>query len=219
MKPIRFALGACWALSIARAASAEPESGPPASPTPAPSSGRPTRSAHDAAVDERGDHVMGFDHEKTRHHFRLTATGGSIEVEASDPTDAESRDAIRMHLSHIAKMLAEKDFEAPMLIHDQVPPGVPAMKRLKAEIRYEFAPSDRGGRVVIVTKNREAVRAIHDFLRFQIREHRAGDPTEIEPASPRRAEVSQGVGVRAGSASGTGAAIWETARHRPSRRA
>jgi hypothetical protein len=187
MKPIRFILAVCCAPVIAVAAFAAPES---ARPTPAPSSGCPMHSAHDAAVDQRGDHVMGFDHEKTRHHFRLTAAGGAIEVEANDPKDTESRDAIRMHLSHIAAMFADGDFEAPMLIHEQVPPGVPVMKRLKAEIRYALEPSDRGGRVVIATKNREAVDAIHEFLRFQIREHRTGDATEVEPVSPRRAEVS-----------------------------
>ena len=185
MKPIRFVLALCCAPMIAVASLAAPEGGGPANPRPAPSSGCPMHSAHDAAVDERGDHVMGFDHEKTVHRFRLTAAGGTIGVDANDPGDTESRDAIRMHLSHIAKMFADGDFEAPMRIHDRVPPGVPVMKRLKAEIRYDFEPSDRGGRVVIATKNREAVDAIHDFLRFQIREHRTGDPTEVEPASPR----------------------------------
>ncbi len=29
-----------------------------------------------AGVPERGDHVMGFDHTKTTHHFRLTPSGG-----------------------------------------------------------------------------------------------------------------------------------------------
>jgi len=185
MKAIRFVLVACCAPMIALAASGAPEGGHPGSPTPAPSFDCPMHSVHDAAVDERGDRVMGFDHEKTRHHFRLTAAGGAIEVEANDPKDSESRDAIRMHLSHIAKMFAEGDFEAPMLIHDQVAPGVPVMKRLKAEIRYEFEPSDRGGRVVIATKNREALDAIHAFLRFQIREHRTGDPTQASASSPR----------------------------------
>jgi hypothetical protein len=32
--------------------------------------------AHHAGVNERGDKVMGFSHEKTAHHFRLKADGG-----------------------------------------------------------------------------------------------------------------------------------------------
>lgn len=135
--------------------------------------------AHHKAVDERGDHVMGFSHEKTTHHFRLYADGGAIEVTANDPKDNEGRDQIRMHLSHIAKMFAAGDFNAPMLIHDRVPPGVPAMQRLDADIGYRYEDIANGGRVRISTKNKEAVAAIHDFLKFQIADHRTGDSTDV----------------------------------------
>src|SRR5438445_4282144 len=84
-------------------------------------------SDHHAQVDARGDRVMGFDHAKTTHHFLLSAAGGSIEVTANSGEDKESRDAIRGHLAHIARMFSDGDFEAPMLVHDRVPPGVDAM--------------------------------------------------------------------------------------------
>src|SRR5215471_17763400 len=80
--------------------------------------------SHHKAVDQRGDHVMGFSHRKTTHHFWLFNDGGAIEVTANDPKDTESRDQIRMHLSHIAQMFADGNFQAPMLIHDRMPPGV-----------------------------------------------------------------------------------------------
>ena len=67
-----------------------------------------------------------------------------------------------------------------MFIHDQIPPGVPTMKRLKGEIRYEYEPTAAGARVRISSGNREAIRAIHDFLRFQITDHQTGDPLELE---------------------------------------
>ncbi len=134
-----------------------------------------TPSAHHAGVDERGDRVMGFDHSKTTHHFILTASGGVIEVSANDPQDGASRDAIREHLSHIAKKFAEGDFEAPMLIHDRVPPGVPVMEREKKAIRWIYEETPSGGRIVITTKNAEALAAIHQFLEFQIDDHRTGD--------------------------------------------
>ena len=136
--------------------------------------------SHSAGVDQRGDHVMGFDHEKTSHHFRLTKTGGSIEAEAKDAADAESLEQIRMHFAHIAKMFSEGDFEAPMLIHGTVPPGVPEMKKRRGAIRYGVEETPRGGRIVITTKDSQALAAIHDFLRFQIRDHRTGDSGHIE---------------------------------------
>lgn len=131
-----------------------------------------------AEMDKRGDQAMGFSQSRTTHHFRLKREGGSIEVEASDSSDQASRDQIRQHLAHIAREFAEGNFDVPMFIHAQTPPGVAAMKRLKGEIKYEFEKTERGGRVLIRTSNTEALAAIHDFLRFQIEEHRTGDPVE-----------------------------------------
>src|SRR5450759_3416325 len=67
--------------------------------------------AQDHGTDQRGDRAMGFSHEKTTHHFRLFKDGGAIEVEANDANDDASRDQIRQHLSHIAKMFAEGNFK------------------------------------------------------------------------------------------------------------
>src|ERR1044072_3451183 len=98
----------------------------------------------DEQMNKRGDHVMGFDHTKTTHHFLLQELGGSIEVTANSSDDVESRDQIRMHLKNIAMMFAEGNFDAPILIHDQTPPGVPVMQKLKGEINYNFEEIDRG---------------------------------------------------------------------------
>ena len=46
----------------------------------------------DAAMNNRGDHVMGFGHDNTAHHFTLTKTGGIIQVTANDAKDSQSRD-------------------------------------------------------------------------------------------------------------------------------
>ena len=138
-------------------------------------------SAHHAGVDDRGDQVMGFDHTKTTHHFILTATGGIIDVSANAKDDETSREAIRAHLAHIAKMFAEGDFEAPMLIHDRVPPGVPVMKRDRKRIGWAYEDTPAGGRIVATTKDPAALEAIHAFLRFQIEDHRTGDSSDIAP--------------------------------------
>jgi hypothetical protein len=136
---------------------------------------------HTEGVNERGDRVMGFDHTKTTHHFLLHPDGGAIEVTANDADDKESRDQIRKHLGHIAKMFAEGNFEAPMLIHDRTPPGAPVMRRLKTEIKYDYEEAERGARVRIRTASPEALRAVHEFLRFQIEDHKTGDTTEVKP--------------------------------------
>lgn len=138
---------------------------------------------HHQGVVDRGDHVMGFSHDKATHHFRLYGDGGAIEVESNVADDAATRDEIRMHFGHIAKMFAAGDFSAPMLIHAQNPPGVEAMKRLRETIQYKLENTERGARIRITTKNAEAIEAVHKFLRFQIADHQTGDSLEV--AGPR----------------------------------
>jgi hypothetical protein len=127
---------------------------------------------------ERGEKGMGFSQTKTTHHFYLSKAGGIIQVEANDEIDQTSRDQIRLHLGHIARMFSEGNFDIPMFVHDQVPPGVPEMKKMKAVISYEFEETKGGGRVRISSSDSQALAAIHNFLRFQITEHKTGDPLE-----------------------------------------
>jgi len=130
-------------------------------------------------MEERGEQGMGFSQTATTHHFFIKSDGGVIQVEANDPKDVTNRDNIRMHLSHIAQAFANGDFDIPMFVHDTVPPGVPEMKRLRDKIKYSNIETPTGGRVVITTADSESLTAIHKFLRFQIKEHNTGDPTEI----------------------------------------
>jgi hypothetical protein len=126
----------------------------------------------DAALKERGALAMGFDQDRTEHHFRTSATGGSIEVEVKDSADATSRDAVRSHLKEIAEAFAKGDFAKPFQTHAEVPPGVPAMVRLKGGIRYKYEETARGGMVRITTSDPDALNAVHEFLAYQTREHR-----------------------------------------------
>lgn len=140
----------------------------------------PMMKEHSARVDERGDTAMGFSHEKTTHHFRLLADGGAIEVTANDPADAASRDQVRGHLARIAKLFAEGKFAIPMLVHAQKPPGSESMQQLREQIQYRYEEVPAGGRVRISTTNPKALTAVLEFLRFQIEDHRTGDPLEVK---------------------------------------
>jgi hypothetical protein len=142
----------------------------------------PMMKKHDhnmAEMNKRGDQGMGFSQEKTTHHFYLTKIGGIIQVEANDQKDTASRDQIREHLKHIAMAFAEGNFDTPMFVHDQVPPGVDEMKRLKTALSYKYEETERGGRITISSDNPQAVSAVQSFLRFQITEHETGDHLEI----------------------------------------
>ena len=132
--------------------------------------------AKEAALKTRGALAMGFDQDRTSHHFAKSASGGSIEVDVRDAADSASRQQIRTHLKEIAAAFAQGDFTKPFATHAEVPPGVPAMARLKADIRYTYEETPQGGRVRISTANADALKAVHEFLDYQGREHHDGHP-------------------------------------------
>jgi hypothetical protein len=130
------------------------------------------------AVEHRHHEATGIPGQGTRHQFRLAEDGGSIRLEATDPADTATRDKVRGHLRHIARAFAAGDFSLPEQIHDQVPPGVEAMKAQGASIRYAYSDTPNGGAVSIATANADARAAVHEFLRFQISDHATGDAKE-----------------------------------------
>lgn len=132
-----------------------------------------------AAVNARGERAMGFSQTKTTHHFFLRPDGGVIQVEVNEPTDTASRAQIRQHLTHITEMFAAGDFQTPMLVHEQVPPGVVEMKRLRTAIKFAYEETEQGGRVLITTDDAQALAAVHEFLRFQVKDHQTGDSLDV----------------------------------------
>ena len=135
----------------------------------------PAQHQHQTSHD-RANQGMGFDQQKTTHHFLLQEAGGTIEVTAKDAGDKASTDQIRRHLRHIASAFAAGDFSLPMFIHDTTPPGVAVMKARREQMTMRYEDIGHGGKVVIHTADPAARDAVYEFLRFQIREHKTGDP-------------------------------------------
>jgi hypothetical protein len=133
----------------------------------------------EADLKKRGEASMGFDQDATTHHFTLTGEGGRIEVTAKDPSDAKNLTQIRAHLTGIATAFANGNFDAPFGTHGEVPPGVTVLQELRGLTRYRYENIRHGGRVVMSSANPKARAAIHDFLRYQIREHATGDPLAV----------------------------------------
>ena len=142
----------------------------------------PMHAQHTAAkhseVDQRGDRVMGFPHETTKHTFRLLADGGAVEVRATKENDAETIAAIRAHMKEIAADFTAGNFTKPEEIHAGMPHGVDVMTELAGAVTYRYEELANGARVRIATKDTRGIDAVHRFLRFQIDDHRTGDPTK-----------------------------------------
>jgi hypothetical protein len=75
-----------------------------------------TSDARASGVDTSGDHAMGFFPRTIHSSLRLLQDGGAIDVTANDPNDTVTRDEIRNHLSHIARMFMNGNFQVPMFI-------------------------------------------------------------------------------------------------------
>src|SRR6266481_905266 len=62
------------------------------------------------------------------------------------PTTRKTRQVV-MPFGHIAAMFAAGDFSAPMLIHEQNPPGTEEMRRLREAIQYSVENTELGARI------------------------------------------------------------------------
>jgi hypothetical protein len=126
----------------------------------------------------RGGQAMGFDQDATTHHFKLAPSGGSIEVTVKDAKDEAVIAAVRTHLRSIAADFALGAFDKPFQTHGEVPPGVPEMQKSRQRIAFRYEDVPQGGAVRIDTRDARALDAVHAFLRYQIAEHRTGDPKQ-----------------------------------------
>ena len=75
-------------------------------------------------------------------------------------------------------MFGSGDFDVPMLVHDSTAvPGTKTLAAKKTALTYTYKETPKGGRVDIVTNDADALAALHQFLTYQIAEHKTGDPT------------------------------------------
>lgn len=128
----------------------------------------------DADLERHGNLAMGFAQDATTHRFTTSADGGAIAVAVNDPADQNNLRQVRSHLQEIAVAFTQGDFGKPLATHGEFPPGVPVMQRLKDAIAYTYGETPGGGTVRISTSNAEALAAIHQFLAYQVAEHKTG---------------------------------------------
>ena len=133
---------------------------------------------HQHDVDSRHD-TFGMSHDTTQHSFRLLADGGAIELRTTND-DPKTAGMIQKHMREVTSDFSRGDFEKPLFVHDVMPDGAARMKQLGDAITYRFENLKEGGRIRITTKNAEALEAVHEFLRFQIKDHGTKDSGKVE---------------------------------------
>jgi predicted aspartyl protease len=97
--------------------------------------------------------IVGVDGSSKR--FLLDKKGGAIEVRTAHADDQQTRDAVRRELRNEAR--------------SGVPFATAAMQQHKKQIKYQYEKTAQGGRIRIVAKSPEALLAVQDYLRSQMR--------------------------------------------------
>ncbi|HJU73816.1 MAG TPA: hypothetical protein VJ717_08725 [Gemmatimonadaceae bacterium] len=124
------------------------------------------------ALQERGKRVMGVDQYTSAHIFESLSDGGRIAL-TRDVDDTLGVRVIREHLRDVARRFGVGDFSLSEAVHaNQDIPGVTVLRATRA-IRYEYRDLPRGGEVRLTSRDRGAIRAIHEFLQFQRSDHRS----------------------------------------------
>jgi hypothetical protein len=128
-----------------------------------------------AAMQARGAdaRAMGVDQQTSIHRFDALADGGQIELQRS-VDDSAGVAQIRRHLHAIASAFSAGDFSTPAFVHMQTIPGAREMAARRSSIAYVVSDLPRGGQVRMITRDTVALRAIHEFVAFQRREHHSG---------------------------------------------
>jgi hypothetical protein len=129
---------------------------------------------------------MGVDQYTSSHKFDALPDGGRIEL-VRDTDDSAGVAQIRLHIREIAHAFSKGDFSTPALVHMQAVPGTRVMTAKRALITYVQGDLPRGAELRIRTSDREALRAIHEFMAFQRGEHHApgvGDSSHSHTRHP-----------------------------------
>jgi hypothetical protein len=124
-------------------------------------------------VQSRGHTAMGVDQYTSHHRFEPLPDGGRISLQR-DPGDSVGVAQIRSHMRVIAEAFAEGNFALPGFVHDRDVPGTLEMAARRSRIAYSVENLPSGGQLRLTTADSTALAAIHEFLAFQRRDHRAG---------------------------------------------
>lgn len=125
-----------------------------------------------ADVQSRGHAAMGVDQYTSTHLFQPLPDGGRIELQR-DTADSAGRVRILEHMNEIVAAFGAGDFTIPGFVHAREVPGTAVMAARRAKIRYVVESLPRGAALRLATGDSSVIEAIHEFLAFQRRDHRA----------------------------------------------
>lgn len=133
----------------------------------------------DNSFNTRFSKALGTDVDKVVQHYYLVKNGGVIEFTAKDPADNATIATVQKYLEAQKDLFEKGKAEADAEIYGKIPDGLPALKKLRNEITFFAVNTDSGAALRMFSVNEQARQAIQDFMKFQINEHKTGDPLQV----------------------------------------
>ena len=131
-------------------------------------------------LNSRFSKALGIDADKISQHYYLVKNGGVIEFTSKDPADSATISAVQKYLEAQKDLFEKGKNETGSEIHGKVPDGVLTLKKLRNDITFFAVKTDGGAALRMFSVNTQARQAIQDFLKFEITEHKTGDPLVAE---------------------------------------
>lgn len=154
--PHSFIIGVCVCLAVPALAD---NASPPQS-----------RQAH---IHHQGHSVMPFSLKRTLHVFRMTESGGSMQVVIRKPDAADQLSGIQRHLLHMTARFSGGDFSVPASLHGESMPGLRELEAGAARMKVSYAPLPDGGEIRFEAEDIDMITAIHRWFGAQLSEHGA----------------------------------------------
>lgn len=130
-------------------------------------------------LNSRFSKVLGTDVDKIVQHYYLVKNGGVIEFTAKDPADNATISTVQKYLEAQKGLFEKGKTEADSDLYGKVPDGLLALKKLRNDITFFAVNTDNGAALRMFSVNEQARQAIQDFMKFQINEHKTGDPLQV----------------------------------------
>ncbi|WP_061288964.1 hypothetical protein [Azotobacter vinelandii] len=124
-------------------------------------------------IHQQGHKVMPFSLERTLHIFRMTETGGSMQVVIRKPGAEDQLQSIQRHLLHMRARFSSGDFSTPASLHGADMPGLKELEAGASRMKVSYLPLPNGGEIRFEAGDIGMITAIHRWFGAQLSEHGA----------------------------------------------
>lgn len=107
-----------------------------------------------------------LDRQKLVWQFQITAEGGAIQIDAKEPGDLQTREAVQTYGQALGEKLNKGDFELLFALMPPNPPFVEGFKQ-KGGISFLVELRPAGLRLNIGASSLESRIRVHDFIRAE----------------------------------------------------